>query len=202
MAFVERSTILRKFIRPAAGLALLASSAILNSASEKNTKADFYQQYLVQQNQEISIDEIAQSPVEIELASLPQSRIDCTLIKNTEYNSPDERDWYLDHCVRTIRITGIDNSSPITYYYGRPVSGYPIGDGGGFYKGEGKSGVTAACGEKWSKGTVLRIEGYDKPIICDDRGMLAYNGIDLYFDTNEEAVKANLPSSANVTEVE
>jgi 3D (Asp-Asp-Asp) domain-containing protein len=144
--------------------------------------------------------DITQEPTEIQI-----NRQDCGIIKGTPYESVTEREWYLANCkelavTKTPVKTG-SGKSPVTWYYCAQVPGYSIGDGGGYCKGEGKSGVTAACGEKWQRGSTLLIEGYETPVVCDDRGKLTYDQVDVYFSTNQEAVNSGLPTLANITQV-
>ena len=59
----------------------------------------------------------------------------------------------------------------------------------------------AACGSRWPLGTVLEIEGYGR-VTCEDRGLLAANQVDLFFETNADLYGSEWPRRANVEIVE
>ena len=97
--------------------------------------------------------------------------------------------------------------SRITGYYCKRVEGYSIGDGGG-YCGNTASGKPveegmAACGDKWPLGATLEIQApnYDRTVVCEDRGRLEPDQIDIYFPTNRDLVQSNHPSYAHVKAV-
>lgn len=94
----------------------------------------------------------------------------------------------------------------ITGYYCERVSGYYIGDGGGYCVQTGKGyqlvpGI-AACGEYWSIGTKLHVEGYGDVICLDRGGGLSPTQVDIWFPTNKDMVESGMPSSAIVIPIE
>lgn len=92
------------------------------------------------------------------------------------------------------------NLSTITGYYCYYNGGY-YGDGGGWCVRPTSSGWhtidaanreatvgrrAAACGTKWSLGTILAIHGYMN-VVCYDRGHLAYDQVDVFYIYSLEA---------------
>jgi len=92
--------------------------------------------------------------------------------------------------------------SPITGYYCQYVPGFPRGDGGGYCNitasGKVPQRGMAACGPKYPLGTAVNIQGYGT-VVCEDRGHLAYNQVDIFFPTNAELYTAGFPLRAVVT---
>lgn len=100
---------------------------------------------------------------------------------------------------------GTGGMAIITGYYCRRVEGWPLGDGGNYCGAMASGRVVyvgaAACGSRWSLGTVLDIEGYGR-VVCEDRGYLAANQIDIFFESNADLYGSSWPTRANVEVVE
>jgi hypothetical protein len=102
---------------------------------------------------------------------------------------------------------GFENYATITGYYCQRIVGYPGYDFGGYcntpaYGGNTISGITAACGRNWEPYSKLQIEGYPHIVFCNDKGNLAPNQIDIFFQTDKELHDAIIPRRAKVVKVD
>jgi len=93
----------------------------------------------------------------------------------------------------------------ITGYYCSQVAGYPIWDGVGYCKtmssGQSVYAGAAACGAKWQLGQRLEVSGYGL-VTCEDRGILEFTQVDIFFTTNESLYKSGISNRrTQITEV-
>lgn len=136
--------------------------------------------------------------------SLDRSIIDDQIIQQTEQLNIPAVDYKPESSDLQPAMPANNNQAVrITGYYCEQVPGYYIGDGGGYcvQTGQGYQLVpgVAACGEYWSIGTKLLIEGYGDVICLDRGGALNPTQIDIWFPTNKKMVESGMPGRAQVT---
>lgn len=152
----------------------------------------------------VFLDELQDNPQSVFEFQLPKDLEESSNSSSENLNTPEPETEYITIASLDVKQVAETELSRITGYYCKQISGYFIGDGGGFC-GNTASGKpvgpgVAACGNKWALGTKLHIENYGT-VECQDRGHLAGNQVDIWFPTNKDMAESGKPEWAQVTVV-